>query len=509
MILVLVSGAVFAQDEPIASGSATLSWGIDLGAGDNAKAMHGFYNKNDLKVMLPFFKNGEFSGGSSNKEADVYAHIYFEANPGNYATVKDGKFSTNRFESKADDLSIEATLYFFGAYMTVYPKPDFSADKAWGWYPINFARRPGWLKYWFAPEFSGWGTKIGYTHEPLGLNVGLKLGSDGNWEGKRSDGAAAAAPSSTTKSTYKEVKGDGATVVKAGENYYKYVGKLASGDLVAGELVPAGTTLTAGETYIKETVKKDDKPGIEAAHSQYAMGIDFKMTPVEKYLMLDATFNVIFNKDKYKTNDMGRMINFGVGITSKPIDGMTIKAGFDGAAVDEFAWDAGLSVGYKWVDAALYLGGKHKYADDKDFNMAAHFAFTSQEKGATNFVEGLAFGAVVNAYNLLSTRPEGMLIPLGFKVNASYKYTINDAMWVKPYAAFYGETNNVEKFAVAYTAGVVYQPLEKVEVQAAWNHGLVDASTYEGGFMDQKMLKKPLNKKGHNGRFVLSLKLMF
>lgn len=501
MILVLVSGAAFAQVEPVVDGSAKLSWGIDLGSGDNAESKHGFYNENDLTVMLPFFKRRGFSGGSSNKEADVYADISFLAYPGNYATVKDGKLSTNLFWSNAIDWSIEATLHFFKAYMTVYNKPDFSADKAKGWKPINSNRRlsPGAI-YWFTPEFTGWGTKIGYAREDLmGLDFGLKLGSDGNWEGKRSDGEESA-----SKPTYEEVKGDGTTVVKAGEVYYELVGKLASGDLVAGDLVPAGTTLAVGKTYIKAT-----KEEFDAAHSQYAMGIDFSMTPVEKYLMLDATFNVIFNKDKYKTNYMGRMINFGFGITSKPIDGMTIKAGFDGAAVDKFAWDAGLSVAYKWVDAAIYLGGKHKHADNKDFNMAAHFAFTSKEEGDTNFVKGLAFGAVVNAYNLLSTPPADKTIPLGFKVDASYKAYINDAMWVKPYAAFYGETNNVEKFAVAYEAGVVYQPIEKVEVEAAWNHGIVGANTYEGGFLGKTMLKKPLNKKGHNGRFVLSLKLIF
>lgn len=495
MILVLVSGAVFAQIVLEPEGWTKLSWGIDLGSGDNAKAKHGFYNEHDLGVYIPFLhKRGNHVGGSANKDADVYADVSFKLRP----SVKESP----AFWVAPLDFHISAKLHFYHAYITVYTKPSFAAGKAIGWDPISIddvTYNPNTPLLWFRPSFNGWGTKIGYAKKDLmGLDFGLKLGSDGNWEGKRSDDKKAG------KTTYKEVKGDGTTVVKAGEVYYKLVGKLASGDLVAGDLVPAGTTLAVGTTYVKET-----KAAVDAAHSQYAMGIDFKMTPVEKYLMLDATFNVVFNKDEYKTNNMGKMINFGFGITSKPIDGMTIKAGFDGAAVDKFAWDAGLSAKYKWVDAALYLGGKHKHADNKDFNMAAHFAFTSEEEGDTNFVKGLAFGAVVNAYNLLSTPPAGEIIPLGFKVNASYKAYINDAMWVKPYAAFYGETNNVEKFAVAYEAGVVYQPLEKVEVQAAWNHGIVGADNYEGGFLGQNMLEKPLNKKGHNGRFVLSLKLIF
>ena len=277
----------------------------------------------------------------------------------------------------------------------------------------------------------------------MGLDIGLKFGSDGNWLGKASDG-------STT-----------------------------------------------------------------VAHSQYAMGLDFAMSPVEKYLDISATFNVIFDKAKYATaaDNYGKMMNFGIGLASAPIDGMKIKLGFDGAAVDGFVWDAGLSFGYKWIDTAVYFAGKDsQQADGKDFNMDAHLAFNSKESGATNFVPGLAFGAVVNVYNLLSTPASGAVIPLGVAANVSYKATINDSMWIKPYANFYGETNNISKFAMAYKVGIIYSPMEKVEVEAAWNHGVLDKNTYEGGFMTEKMLKTPLNdgnNNGHNGTFILGLTLKF
>ena len=74
--------------------------------------------------------------------------------------------------------------------------------------------------------------------------------------------------------------------------------------------------------------------------------------------------------------------------------------------------------------------------------MAAHLAFASKEEGDTNFVKGLAFGVAANAYNLLSDKVGKAILPLGLMANVSYKAAINDSMWVKPYAAFYAESNH-------------------------------------------------------------------
>lgn len=494
MILVLVGGVAFAQIELAPEGSATLSWGIDLGVGDKAKPMHGFNNEHELGLFIPFLYNKQAFKGGSADVADVYAEVTFKATP-----------SVSSYWVDPKDWDISARLNFYGAYMTVYGKPDFGAAYAKGWAPINKAT--GWKAAnanWFAPSFEGFGTKIGYANKNVlgGIDLGLKFGSDGNWlsEGK--------AGSSTKK--YEVVVGDGTTVVGAADVYYLYVGKLMNGEYVIdGDKLAAGATLAAGTKYVKETTVV--KAGTPAIANHYAAGFDFEMTPVEKYLTVNATVNAVFEKDKYGTNDSKRQLNFGVGITSKPIEGMTVKAGFDGAAVDGFAWDAGLSAAFKWVDAALYFAGKSDKADGKDFNMAAHLAFASKEEGDTNFVKGLAFGVAANAYNLLSDKVGKAILPLGLMANVSYKAAINDSMWVKPYAAFYAESNHgVDKvFGLAYKAGVVYSPIEKVEVEAAWNHGILAKNTYEGGFDGQYMIKTPLNNKGHNGRFVLSLKLIY
>jgi len=566
MILVLAGGVVFAQTEPEVRGGATLSWGIDFGAGsqtdykkggsdNHAVATHGFYNENDLEVRLPFFKRHEdLAGGSADKEADVYADVSLFATP----HVDDDARKANGWSNKGiPDWSIEATLHFFGAYMTVYPKPDFSAAMALGWRPIVSNRRAAGLVYWFTPEFTGWGTKIGYKKADLmDLDVGLKLASNGSWHQYSSDGDK---PWDGTKGNKRREK-----------------------------------------------------------DSKYAFGLDFSMQPVEKYLgveaTLNATFGRLFNKGPLENpgdygynaglnpenvggekKDSG-MVNFGVAFTSEPIEKMEVKLGFDGATgityKDEkgdnkqtLGWDAGLSVKYRWVDAALYFAGTgtqyqgyNVAGDDPSkfkfygINMAAHLAFESKDEGDTNFVPGLAFHAKVNAYDLLAKRAtedidesarktliallnegkgltapipgiggpfshEDLLdvalktkyasIPLGLNVGVSYKYGMTDVMWVKPYAEIYAETNHYKQHSdthegdadkmisklylgMAYELGVVFQPIEKVEVKASWEHGKLNKNKYEGGFNGgDYMIKTPLNNKSHNGTFVLSLKLTY
>ena len=504
MILVLVGGVAFAQVEPEVRGSATLSWGIDFGAGsetdytkggadNHAVATHGFYNTNNFQVRLPFFKRQDFAGGSASKEADVYADVSFKATPVATGWTESGKA-----------VSVKAILHFYGAYMTVYGKPDFKANKALGWDPIN-ADDGDQGKGWFNPAFTGWGTKIGYKKADLmGLDVGLKLGSNGSWHQKASDG------------------------------------------------------------------EKDGKR--REKDSKYAFGLDFPMQPVEKYLGVEATLNATLGKFFNRTplegpgdygynagnspNNIGGkdrksgMVNFGVAFKSEPIEEMTVKLGFDGVTgvtytdnkgklQETLGWDAGLSVGYKWVDAGLYLCGTgttyqgYDLAGNdptkwKDYgaNMAAHLGFVSDEeaKKGTGFVDGLAFHVTINAYDLLGKRnkediPEAMRkanfalanaydslkkiydvalaawlkanpgqteadyqatnpieytnlqasetaqkavnalrrtkygsLPLGLNLGVSYKHNLTDSMWIKPYAEFYAETNHYKQHGDTYAS---------------------------------------------------------
>ncbi|NVP25699.1 major outer sheath C-terminal domain-containing protein [Treponema phagedenis] len=89
------------------------------------------------------------------------------------------------------------------------------------------------------------------------------------------------------------------------------------------------------------------------------------------------------------------------------------------------------------------------------------------------------------------------------KVYADYKYDINDSMWLKPYASFYGETNHAEpKFGVYYNVGLTFSPLERLELTADWEQGKVVKNKHEG------FIEKSAGKE-HNGRFKLGCKVSF
>lgn len=566
----LLCGFVFAQEGGLAvkaGGSATLSWGIDFGSGtkkdsptDPAYPYHGFYNEHDLGIYIPFFDKQEFNGGSENKDAAVYADVAFMAQP-------NGNRGADAF-----DWSVKARLTFFKVYMTVYNKPYFGTSYALGWNPITHKSWENDRDGWFNPSFKGWGTKIGYADKDLmDIDVGLKLGSNQNW-------------------------------LKEGADGKNYNGK----------------------------------------ESLYAIGLDFRMMPLGKYLGIDATVNSTFHApNRYIAGitpenvggkeDKNVVTNFGVKLGSEPIDGLSVGLGFDGVTGLQyenkdgkpdatFGWDIGFTVGYKWVDFALYVCGPatqyHGYdVSDKDpakhwedgANMAMHLGFVSEESGDTNFVDGLAFHATLNMYDLLAKRnnedidaddkkvymamlnvgPDaspavaaakaavmtgagytawaggdpsktfddylkdaaaaadplvgvyntaykgaqemiagfsrskklGATIPLGLNLGVSYKRHINDSMWIKPFAEFYGETNHYKNatdtaissfyFGLAYEIGVTFSPIEKAEITAKWAHGKLNDNSYEGGWNGEYMISDPANNKCHNGTFTLGLKLIF
>lgn len=186
-ILICVSllvGGAFAQAAtltPEVSGWATLSWGIDLGplAFDKNKVSHGFYNDAGIEVSIPLYSFGgrAVSGGSENKDADVYVNFSGRLT----GLTLDG----NTGELNGSGSGIKAVLHFFGAYIQVYNRPTFAAE--FGTAVTNLWADDGAggvpLLENFAPTFNGWGTKIGYANEDiLGLDVALKVGSNTNWE---------------------------------------------------------------------------------------------------------------------------------------------------------------------------------------------------------------------------------------------------------------------------------------------------------------------------------------
>ena len=533
-----------AEQQPIVTGAATVQWGIDLGAGVNrnvqskgdAVPKHGFYNSNSISVVLPFTVAHELSGGSSDKDSSVYASI--DVQSFGFAVGAGGGVQAHPQGLVADVRGVDARLVFYGAYITVFDRPDFTMNYAQLWQPIK-ATHPGFGED-FVPGFEGWGTKLGYANENImNLDVGFKFGSNGNWESKPAD------PSFDKQSgTHDSKYGFGLDM------------SMSPMKMMNLNVSVNGIARTKDKKNNGGVVKQSDKG--------YNVGIADE-----------------FGGGKHKF-----FLSAGGSVEITPLEGFGINLGFDGATNHKyeavvngtkrdawgFAWDLGLGLSYKWVDVALYGASKgtalHGWDDANDIpdtdNLAVHlgFATVSGDEG-TELVKGLSAHAGLNFYDLLVRKASDVAdentirsqliaynaqiydgtidyaslqedlsswgirqLPIGVNVGASYKYSISDSMWLKPYLEIYGETNHIgvhksiyqknpkavptrPYFGVAYEVGATFSPVEKVEVDLNWRHGKLSPNNYEGGVGGGYMIAAPVNNYMNNGRFIMSLKVIY
>ncbi len=519
MILVLVGGVAFAQVEPTFTGEATLSWGIDLGKGTDkdgsAKLSHGFLNEASASVSLPFVKSGASKG-----EGDVYAYIDLsKVNLGLSADMKGAK-ATGKVGA------VNAKIVFYGAYITLYNAPNMTTD-----YATRIVNGDNYDP--FKTGFEGYGTKIGYANkEVMDLDVGLKFVSNGSWKDRDGNVAKQFVKKITVTGATGWVQvPDGHTLERLGA---PVVPLAVFKDYVK---VPGGEY----ELYKDPYTKKDE-------NGKYGFGIDFHMTPVEKYLTVDANFNMTFDaRKKYQKtntdwNDSAAM-NFGVNLKSSPLDGLNLVLGFDGgsayAYTDKdgkpsgiFAWALGFGADYKvekvgTFDFGVYVAskatpyGKDTVVDaDKGIKDGTDMAMTFGYSGLP-IVEGLDIHARVNVFRLLSqisdaAKKGGNTIPVGLNVGVAYTAKISDSMSIKPYADVWGETNadayadgtapadQKAYFGLAYKLGVAFMPMERLTIDASWMHGKL-------GTDDNLGVGKvtPVQHKANNGKFILSAKITF
>lgn len=474
---------------------ATVSWGIDLGKNPN-KPKHGFNNEASWKVKFPIYKKADRTSTKSN--VPVYGEVNLEKVELNILSKNkdEGKFN---IDGKVKGL--EAKLVFYGAYLTVHDKPEFSANYAQIWESLEKDDKYDEDDFKFDASFEGYGTKIGYANENLlGLDVGLKFGSDGNWEAK-DDGDSKVIDYSA-----------GATVGTAGED----------------EPVPPGEIWVNQDTKKQYGEKKEvpegtyykykSIPNKAGSHSNYGIGFDLSIAPLDKMLELALTVNSTLSADYHKLSPKQNKsnINFGVEAKSAPVEGLELKAGFDGMYVfakTAFDWDAIFTTQYKWVGAGVYAGSEgtligYDADNDKrgivDLAVFAKFETKADKKDATNLVEGLDAGVYVGMYQLIAkTKDKNKEFPLFAKVWGEYKININDSMSISPFAHLWLETPHKQKVGLAYDVGVKFSPVEKVEVQAKWNHGSIKKNKYAG------IIDKSATGLEHYGKFVLSLKVEF
>ena len=539
MILVLVGGVAFAQLTPQVTAKASVNWGIDFGAGKNAKAQHGFENLLDAKVVIPLYMgtlNSKTEGDvRMNFDLGVNLAYRFYDQLSNSASPHVAWDSDAEFKLWRKTLSdMSASIHFFGGYMNVYGRPDFSTNYAQIWSPIR-DNGVAW-----GPETSGditgFGTKLGYASDDLAgtglkFDAGLKFGSNGSWKAKGT--------TSEKKEIVTLAAGD---TVDAAAKYYKFDPSLftlsADGNLVINlkgktPFTFAGATVTAGEAgqYVKVTTTATG-----SAANKYAFGLDLSLG-YDKWVTLDFGINATFDnvKDFGKasvhedvaagSNPDKPYLGMGFKLGSKPVDGLALTLAMDAlmnvGTDSKVAFDLRFDASYKWVALGAYFGNDLSAYAGKDKNnkaigdMAAMIAFKSAASGDTNFVEGLAFGVDFRLNHLLSAVPTGdkSTLPMGISAWVNYKYALTDSMWVKPYANFWGETNRksidaskTDKFfGVAYKVGATFSPAEKIEIDTYWSQGKLSWNKYEG---TEGMISAPAFD-AHNGTFVIGVKVIY
>ena len=539
MILVLVGGVAFAQLTPQVTAKASVNWGIDFGAGKNAKAQHGFENLLDAKVVIPLYMgtlNSKTEGDvRMNFDLGVNLAYRFYDQLSNSASPHVAWDSDAEFKLWRKTLSdMSASIHFFGGYMNVYGRPDFSTNYAQIWSPIR-DNGVAW-----GPETSGditgFGTKLGYASDDLAgtglkFDAGLKFGSNGSWKAKGT--------TSEKKEIVTLAAGD---TVDAAAKYYKFDPSLftlsADGNLVINlkgktPFTFAGATVAAGEAgqYVKVTTTATGP-----AANKYAFGLDLSLG-YDKWVTLDFGINATFDnvKDFGKagvhedvaagSNPDKPYLGMGFKLGSKPVDGLALTLAMDAltnvGTDSKVAFDLRFDASYKWVALGAYFGNDLSAYAGKDKNnkaigdMAAMIAFKSAASGDTNFVEGLAFGVDFRLNHLLSAVPTGdkSTLPMGISAWVNYKYALTDSMWVKPYANFWGETNRksidaskTDKFfGVAYKVGATFSPAEKIEIDTYWSQGKLSWNKYEG---TEGMISAPAFD-AHNGTFVIGVKVIY
>ena len=541
---------------------ATVSWGVDFGSGTGKledRAMHGFNNAASWKVKFPLIKKGDKT--SAKSDVPVYAEVTLKDIELNIQSKHDKNDKKFALDGKVDKL--KAKLVFYGAYLQVFNKPGFTTNYANLWEPLkksdNYDDVEDIVTSKFEPGFKGYGTKIGYANKNfMDLDVGLKFGSNGNWDSKPEDDSIDY--TSGDGFIYNETEG---TEVPKGDVWVNvatntaYFGK--------GKLPKDGP-------YLKYKAKK----GRGAWHSKYGFGLDFSMKPLDKMLGIKFNINSTFvhakNHDTTKgynnlsmTNQVENSVAFNIGaeVTSEPIDALKLKLGFDGGSLfhtgnyvlengtpknsKAFLWDMLFDTQYKWVGGGLYVasagtayqGLASKETDTSKLyipDMATYVKFETKgdKKEASYLLEGLDAGIHLGFYDLLTFANKHAdvkwQVPMLMKLDGSYKVTMKDSMWIKPFATLWVETNHWENktttvitnpyVGVAYNIGVTYSPAEKVEVTAEWSHGTLNKNKFGGnkiwkGLLPEDkregftLIKAPANYNAHNGKLVISVKVKY
>lgn len=428
---------------------ATVTWGIDFGKTGDDTTKHGFKNEANFKVKVPLIDK---QTSTSKGEGAVYAEVdvkdielYMQAKKGKKGDKTDEAGSDNKdgFDMFGKVGGLSAKFVFYGAYLQIADAPSMKTNFAKIWLPLGIEGKDEYGKNsqtaiddyesMVEPGFKGYGVKFGYMNKDLmDLDVGLKLVSNGDWEGKF-DKYDASNSNKTVHSKY-------------------------------------GLGLDLGMKPLKDLL---------------AFNLGFNMTLAKAKDYKNGTGDPA---DNFTADNL--LFGIGAEVTSKPIDGLALTLGFDGGTKgSDFAWDMLFDAKYKWVSAGVYAadikGNTWWQATNKQNkktgNVALYLKFETKgkEKDPSFLLKGLDAGVYLGLFDLASYRGSSdNQLPVLLKVWGAYKYNFNDSMWIKPFADVWAESkhkkDSKEILGVAYNLGVTFSPVEKVEITAKWSHGKLD-----------------------------------
>ncbi len=391
LALAVIGGAAFAEDAAYTlTGSASLTWGYDLDT-----AAHGFTNAMTSTITLPLVAKGSSSKG----EEAITGQIMLK----NFAISLKDSAGTDTITITSGAVTAKILLPS-NLYVAIYGMPTFAVNYATSfapWVADAFDDTNGLV----APELTAaGGFSLGMTGD---LSFSLNVGSTNKHT------AVAAAPGTATSALYVAT---GTEVAATGVSYTTLAG--------AAQALP----LTAGTVYVKVTA---GAAAGAAPANQYMAGVNVGYTVAD---LVTVGAKAIYGNIGADSTTIG----LGVNVSATPMDGLAVVLATDVSVAAVTGLDVMFTADYSLAELLSFGAGA--YYGKADIAAAASRLDAKVRLGLLA-VENLTLDVGVDLWDLAANPAiNPMLVLVGG--NASYKYMLSDATYVKPYAAGGYELND-------------------------------------------------------------------
>ncbi|MFP4363243.1 MAG: hypothetical protein ACLFR1_05190 [Spirochaetia bacterium] len=383
IVLLAFTGLAFAETEANVSGSASMTFGINL---DDPMAM-GFVNSNSVDVILPLYSGGDSNGGDD----DLYGEISV-SNLGLH--IKNGSVEDVDGDNGVTSTgSVSAKIVAGNVFVQVFGAPGYGVDYAAapdGAYNIN--AHGDWMA-------DTGGMAVGYDDGMVAVTA--KVSSIGDY---RDHDAGATDDDTTVDAWYERETDDSAdaTDYPANNTQYQFVFGL-DGSLTMDMIsVPFAVTFD-GYSTPQLVVVGGLKPTFDLGEGTVSLGVDagfsgddfgFEVAPGLTYNLVEDGSNValdvffgMYNVMGVETNLTKVAFTFTETETDGFVENAMIKVGAD-ATITEFAfddtlgWNADLDLSYNASGIKPYVN--FGYGSDDAFDLGAGVEVSADASGIDN-----------------------------------------------------------------------------------------------------------------------------